>query len=91
MEKLLNGCPVCGGILEFSNLMQYSNVYKITKSGKLTKRRIRKEDNGPMECGYISCTECHFVTDTEFNYKDESEEIKIYQKEDKYYYKKRLF
>lgn len=33
MDKLLNRCPKCGGTLEFSNLMQYSNVYKVTKRG----------------------------------------------------------
>ena len=53
MDELLNCCPKCGSTLEFSNLMQYSDVYKITRSGKLSKKRIRKEDCGPMECGYI--------------------------------------
>lgn len=52
MDELLNCCPKCGSTLEFSNLMQYSDVYKITRSGKLSKKRIRKEDCGPMECGY---------------------------------------
>ena len=51
MDELLNCCPKCGSTLEFSNLMQYSDVYKITRSGKLSKKRIRKEDCGPMECG----------------------------------------
>lgn len=60
MDELLNCCPKCGSTLEFSNLMQYSDVYKITRSGKLSKKRIRKEDCGPMECGYISCTNCRF-------------------------------
>ena len=51
MDELLNCCPKCGSTLEFSNLMQYSDVYKITRSGKLSKKRIRKEDCGPMEYG----------------------------------------
>lgn len=46
MDELLNCCPKCGSTLEFSNLMQYSDVYKITRSGKLSKKRIRKEDCG---------------------------------------------
>ena len=29
MDELLNCCPKCGSTLEFSNLMQYSDVYKI--------------------------------------------------------------
>lgn len=37
MDELLNCCPKCGSTLEFSNLMQYSDVYKITRSGKLSK------------------------------------------------------
>ena len=90
MDELLNCCPKCGSTLEFSNLMQYSDVYKITRSGKLSKKRIRKEDCWPMECGYISCTNCDFVTDAELDYRGKDEEIRIYQKEDKYYYKKIL-
>lgn len=90
MDKLLNCCPKCGGTLEFSDLMQYSNVYKVTKRGGLSAKRIRKEDNGPMECGFFSCTDCDFVTDAEMNYRGKDEEIRIYQKEDKYYYKKIL-
>lgn len=90
MDELLNCCPKCGSTLEFSNLMQYSDVYKITRSGKLSKKRIRKEDCGPMERGYISCTNCDFVTDAELDYRVKDEEIRIYQKEDKYYYKKIL-
>ena len=90
MDELLNCCPKCGSTLEFSNLMQYSDVYKITRSGKLSKKRIRKEDCGPMECGYISCTKCDFVTDAELYYRGKVEEIRIYQKEDMYYYKKIL-
>lgn len=90
MDELLNCCPKCGSTLEFSNLMQYSDVYKITRSGKLSKKRIRKEDCGLMECGYISCTNCDFVTDAELDYRGKDEEIRIYQKEDKYYYKKIL-
>lgn len=43
-----------------------------------------------MECGYISCTNCDFATDAELDYRGKDEEIRIYQKEDKYYYKKIL-
>ena len=42
MDELLNCCPKCGSTLEFSNLMQYSDVYKITRSGKLSKKKNKK-------------------------------------------------
>lgn len=42
MDKLLNRCPKCGGTLEFSNLMQYSNVYKVTKRGGLSAKKNKK-------------------------------------------------
>ena len=35
MDELLNCCPKCGSTLEFSNLMQYSDVYKITRSNAI--------------------------------------------------------
>lgn len=65
--KLFNECPVCGSTIEYSALMQYSNVYKVLQNGELSKNRIRKEDNGSMECGYYSCTnpDCDFATDCE--------------------------
>lgn len=39
----------------------------------------------------FSCTDCDFVTDAEMNYRGEDEEIRIHQKEDKFYYKKYLY
>lgn len=90
VEELLNRCPKCGGILEYSELMQYSNIYKIKRNGELSKRRVRKEDNDPMECGYIYCSNCDFTTDAESNYKGRDEKITIRQREEKYYFKKIL-
>ena len=65
--KLFNKCPVCGSTIEYSALIQYSNVYKVLQNGELSKNRIRKEDNGSMECGYYSCTnqDCDYATDCE--------------------------
>lgn len=40
---------------------------KLRKNGELTKNRIRKEDVGSMECGYITCKNCDFATDCDFN------------------------
>lgn len=88
MDELLTCCPKCGGTLEYAALMQYSDVYKIIRSGSLSKRRIRKEDNGPMECGFFSYSNCNFVTDADWNYKDHDGKISIYQSGDQYYYKK---
>ena len=88
MEKILNKCPICGGNLEYCALMQYSNIYGIKKNGELTKNKLRKEDVGSMECGYLSCTndECDFATDCDFvsvNHKN----IVIWQNGTKLYYK----
>lgn len=91
VEELLNRCPKCGGILEYSELMQYSNIYKIKRNGELSKRRVRKEDNDPMEYGYIYCSNCDFTTDAESNYKGRDEKITIRQREEKYYFKKYLY
>lgn len=87
MKKILSKCPVCSNKLEYSNLMQYSNVYGIKKNGELTEKRIRKEDVGSMECGFISCSNesCDFVTDCDLvseNYPD----IKVWQEGSKLYY-----
>ena len=90
MEELLNRCPKCGETLEYSELMQYSNIYKIKRNGELSKRRVRKEDNGPMECGYIHCSNYDFTTDAELNYRGRDEKITIHQRGDKYYFKKIL-
>lgn len=38
MEEILNKCPVCGSNLEYHSLYQFSKVYKILKSGKLSSR-----------------------------------------------------
>lgn len=64
MDELLNCCPKCGSTLEFSNLMQYSDVYKITRSGKLSKKRYtielilrltkeRNDERTIYQCAYI--------------------------------------
>ena len=84
MKKILNKCPRCGGKLEYSALMQYSNNFYIKRNGELAKK-CRKEDIGTMECGYISCTCCDFVTNCEFECED-NKNIKIWQEGNKFYY-----
>lgn len=85
--KLLNKCPICGSSLEYSSLMQYSYVYKVLRNGELSKNRIRKEDNGSMECGYYSCVndECDFTTDCELGVLNHNE-IELKVKDGKIYY-----
>lgn len=63
MEEILNKCPVCGSNLEYHSLYQFSKVYKILKSGKLSSRP-KRDDECPMECGFISCMnpDCEFYT-----------------------------
>ncbi len=62
MSKILNKCPCCSSALVYHELCQYDNVYRITKKGQLSTRRIYKEDEGPLNCGFISCTNCGFCT-----------------------------
>ena len=53
--------------------------------GSENLKEIRAEDNGSMECGYISCTNCNFTTDCDLrcnNYKH----IKIYQKGSQFFF-----
>lgn len=87
MEKVLNKCPVCKGKLEYTSLMQYSNIYGIKQNGELTSKRIRKEENGPMDAGYICCTneDCNFETDCDLKSVNHTH-IKIWQKGNKHYY-----
>lgn len=82
--KILNKCPVCGGKLEYSHLNQYANVYSIKSNGELSKRK-RKEDIGSMDCGFISCTDCDFVTNCDLEC-ESHKNIEILQINDKYYY-----
>lgn len=78
MADILNKCPVCGSELEYYSLYQFSKVYRILKSGRLSSRQKRKEDDGPMECGFISCVKCDFHTNCNLELEEESK-YKIYQ------------
>lgn len=49
-------CHLCGGEIEISELYQYSHDFKITKSGRISKRYI-KRDCGSMEATVAGC-EC---------------------------------
>lgn len=83
---VLNKCPMCGYPLEYSALMQYTDVYKVKHNGELSKNRVRKEDNGSLECGYIACTNCDFVTDCDLKC-EKYPHIKIFSNADKLFYK----
>lgn len=37
MTKILNKCPICGGRLEYSILMQFTKDFQIKLNGKLAK------------------------------------------------------
>lgn len=70
MSKVLNKCPKCGAELEYHELCQYTVRYRILKNGKISKKRIRKEDNGSIDEKFICCSQCDFNTDCELgNYK----------------------
>ena len=47
-------CPLCGGQIEVSDLYQYSRNFKVTKSGRLSKKYIVR-DCGPMEASIAGC------------------------------------
>lgn len=85
-EKILNKCPLCGSELEFIDLYQCSYVYRIMKNGKISKVRKCKRDEGPMECGFIVCSNdnCDFHTDCDFDTKTTGQykNIYIYQSND---------
>lgn len=66
-ERILNKCPLCGSELEYVDLFQYSNVYRILKNGKISKKRKFKREDGPMECGFINCSNCYFHTDCDLD------------------------
>ena len=40
MTKILNKCPICGGRLEYSILMQFTKDFQIKSNGKLAKNSI---------------------------------------------------
>ena len=50
-------CPKCGGEIEISYLNQYSYVFRLTNSGRISKR-YTKEDNGTMEVSVAGCRKC---------------------------------
>lgn len=68
MEKILNKCPICGSGLEFHVMYQDTDVYKILKNGKISKRKS-KSLRCPMESSFIGCSNpnCEFVTDIDFD------------------------
>lgn len=84
MAKILNRCPICGGRLEYSDLMQYSKDYQIKLNGRLSKNS-KNSDIAPMECGFISCTACDFHTNCELKVEG-NYNIKIYQQGEVFMY-----
>ena len=53
--------------LEQGVLYQYEEVYAVIKAGKISRRRIRKDDCGPVGCTHLSCVNGDFLTDYEWN------------------------
>lgn len=84
MTKILNKCPICGGRLEYSMLMQFTKDYQIKLNGRLAKNS-KNSDVFPMECGFISCTACDFHTNCDLEC-EEDHNIKIYQEDGVYMY-----
>ncbi len=49
-------CPICGGEIEITDLYQYAHAFKLTKSGRISKR-YKVIDCGPIEASIAGC-EC---------------------------------
>lgn len=77
MAKILSKCPICGGRLVYSLLMQFTKDYQIRLNGRLSKNS-KNSDVSPMDCGFISCTDCDFLTNCDLEY-EKNHNIKIYQ------------
>lgn len=83
---ILNKCPLCGSELEYNALMQYTNVYRVLRNGKVSKKRIKKRDEGSMECGFLSCVSCDFHTDCDLDVDEFNIDVQIYQDGDTFMY-----
>ena len=89
-KHILNKCPICGGRLYLDVLYQYSKVYPVARTGTPAYSKVKKRDNGPMECSAIYCENEDFRTDYE-GYKvtePAGSGIKITVENDKFYYTK---
>ena len=53
MAKILNKCPICGGRLEYSALMQFTKDYQIKLNGRLSKNS-KNSDVSPICLLYTS-------------------------------------
>lgn len=82
---ILNKCPKCGAELEYHELCEYTEVYKILKNGKISKKRIRKEDGGSMEASFISCSNCDFHTDCDLG----NNEYDIWNDKEQFYFERK--
>ena len=47
-------CPLCGGEIKITDLYQYAHEYKLTKSGRISKR-YNVVDCGSMEVSIAGC------------------------------------
>lgn len=54
-------CPVCGGRMWITFEGAYQNVYKITKEGIISKKRVRQYFYPYIHDYKISCSECDYV------------------------------
>ena len=54
MGIILKKCPLCGGEIVVSYICQYSRVYKLAKSGRIS-RRYTIVDSGTMDVAVASC------------------------------------
>jgi len=87
--KLLTKCPVCGGRIYLDVLYQYSKVYPMSRTGIPAYSKMKKRDNGPMECWAIYCENDDFRTDYDRCVVEPKHSgIKITVKDDKFYYTK---
>ncbi len=88
MEKVLTSCPLCGSDLNYNELMQATDIYPITKRGKVSARRMKRRFEGSMGTGFINCSNenCKFVTDCDLEVEKNIVDIDIWQQNGKFMY-----
>ena len=86
MKKVLNKCPICNSKIQYSRMMSFSMDSIIKRNGEPSVKE-KKGEVGPLECGFISCTneDCNFATDCDLHSINHNN-IRIGQEYGKFYY-----
>lgn len=88
MVHLLNKCPICGEKIYCDDLYQYGIHHQLKRNGEMSKTS-RKIDYGSIEASIFYCNnkECGFSTNADWEGESPYNNIRIYLKDGKYYWK----